>query len=415
MITFKKNDIRLKIVTFLFIPVLFIACQQGLQQPVHQYTLNNPGETGSRYPYLFKDNSGTLFMSWIMNIDEGIFALQYSSYKDSSWSVVQTVKVGTNFFVNWADFPSIVGSDGEAKAVQWLKKIEGGPYAYNIQISFPDEDTDRWEREVTPHLDGTPTEHGFVSMQPLDDDRVLAVWLDGRETDGRAHDEYDDFSKSMTLRSAEVSSDGEIVRNRIIDGSVCDCCQTDMIESGGDYLVVYRDRTEEEIRDINISRYSTDSGDWSEPVKVYDDGWTIQGCPVNGPRIVAEGNSVAVVWYTGADDQSGVKLARSFDGGRTFQEPILVAGEGALGRTDVLMDHEGRLFVSWLQKVGEAGHVMLQEFRPDGEPSDAITVGITSVSRSSGFPRIAQSGEDIIVAWTQTEPLLRVRTARVPI
>lgn len=390
-------------------------CRGDLQQPVYLYALDNPAETGSQFPYLFKDNDETLFMSWITYIDEDIHALQYASYSEEGWSGAQTVRVGTDFFVNWADFPSMVGMDGEPVAVQWLRKVEGGPYAYHVQIGFQAEETGRWENIITPHLDGTPTEHGFVSMQPLASGRLLAIWLDGRETDGRDHGEYDDFSKSMTLRSAEISSDGEILRKRVIDHTVCDCCQTDLAEIDGDYLAVYRGRSEDEIRDIKISRYSSESGAWSEPFLVHSDGWEIQACPVNGPRIAVDDNRVAVIWYTGAEENPGVKLARSADGGFTFHEPILIAEEGALGRADLLMAGEGSIYVSWLQQIGNAGHIRLKKIGPNGSPDDAITVGITSSSRRSGFPRIAQVDNQIVVAWTQTEPLLRVRTARVDI
>ncbi len=354
-------------------------------------------------------------MSWITYIDEDIHALQFASYGEGGWSVAQTVRVGTDFFVNWADFPSMVGLGGEPVAVQWLRKVEGGPYAYHVQIGFQTEETGGWEKIITPHLDGTATEHGFVSMQPLASDRVLAIWLDGRETDGREHGEYDDFSKSMTLRSAEVSSDGEILRKNVIDHTVCDCCQTDLAEIEGDFLAVYRGRSEDEIRDIKISRYATETGEWGEPFLVHNDGWQIQGCPVNGPRIAVDENRVAVIWYTGAEENPGVKLARSADGGLTFHEPILIADEGALGRADLLMDGDGSIYVSWLQQIGDTGHVRLKKIGPDGSPDEAITVGITSSTRRSGFPRIAKVDNQIIVAWTQTEPLLRVRTARVDI
>lgn len=400
-----------------FISLFFFlnACQQDLQQPVYEYSLNNPGEIGSRFPYLYKDNQNTLYMSWVTHIEEEIHALQYSTFRDDRWTEPQTVRVATDFFVNWADFPSAIGVNGEASAAHWLQKVEGGTYAYHVQIAFPDEETGRWEQVVTPHLDDTPTEHGFVTLRPIDKDRILAIWLDGRNTDGRAHHEYDDISKSMTIRSAEISSSGEISRSRVIDATVCDCCQTDLAEIDGDFLAVYRGRTADEVRDIMISRYSIADGSWSEPAKVHDDNWMIQACPVNGPRIAVSENRVAVIWYTGSEESAGVKLAQSFDGGTHFEEPILIADEGAVGRTDLLITDEGELYVSWLHQEGDTGYIMLQKINPDGTAEVAISVGVTSSSRTSGFPRIEQSDDHIFVAWTQTEPLVRVRTARVPL
>jgi hypothetical protein len=408
----KLTNRLLLVVTFL---IFAVSCQEGLQQPLHLYTLNNPADTGSRFPNFYEDNDGMVYMSWLMHIDEDIYALQFAKYDGDGWTDARGVKVGTDFFANWADFPSVVGLNGEAVAAHRLKKIEGGPYAYNVEITFPDTATGRWEHTITPHLDGTATEHGFVSVEPLAEDRVLAIWLDGRNTEGRGHDEYADSDKAMTLRSAEVTRDGEITRKNIIDPMVCDCCQTDLVPVVDGYVAVYRGRTEGEIRDILISRYDLETGEWSSPVAVHDDNWEIQACPVNGPRVAASGNYVAVAWYTRANDEPRVLLARSTDGGQTFQEPITVAEENTAGRADLLLTEEGSIFVSWLQVDGQTGFVMFREVLPDGSLREPMNIGITSSSRSSGFPRIAKSGDSIIFAWTQTEPLVRVRTARVDI
>lgn len=396
----------------MILAMLLASCGEERQRPVYEYAFDNPADAGSRYANFYKDDSGMIYMSWTISLEEDVYAIQYSTISGGRWTMPQTVQVSTDFFVNWADFPSVVGKEGEVVAAHWLRKIEGGPYAYNVNIAFPEEQF-RWTDPITPHLDGTPTEHGFVSMEPLDEETVLAVWLDGRETDGRAHHEYEDFSKAMTLRSAEVSADGEISRKRVIDQAVCDCCQTDLVRVDDGYLAVYRDRTEDEVRDISIARYDLESGEWSEPVSVWDDEWEIRACPVNGPRIFADGDRVAVVWYTGAGDEPEVRLALSSDGGETFAEPVRIAGAESVGRTDLVMTPEGVTYVSWLENASSNGYVNITKVSPDGEIADSRRVGTTSASRASGFPRITHDEEYIYVAWTQTRPHLRVRTARV--
>jgi hypothetical protein len=200
-----------------------------------------------------------------------------------------------------------------------------------------------------------------------------------------------------------------------VDDAVCDCCQTDLTTIEDGYLAVYRDRSEDEIRDIKIARYSSEAGDWSEPKPVHNDGWQIQACPVNGPRIVSNGNSVAVAWYTEANGNPAIYLARSDDGGETFLEPVLIAGAdlNPAGRIDLLITPESQIFVSWLQEDAGNGYVIVTEIEADGTVGNQVHAGTTSSSRSSGFPRIVQYNDSILVAWTQTEPFLRVRTAQV--
>lgn len=402
--------------TLLILTILIAgACQGELQQPSFQYGFNNPAETGSRFPNLHTDESGNVFMSWISNIEEEIYAIEYTMFNGERWTPPKTVKLSNNFFVNWADFPSVVGKDGEAVAAHWLRKVDGGPYAYHVKVAFSGGDESRWQPEITAHLDGTPTEHGFVTLEPISDDKVLAIWLDGRETDGRGHGDYENYDQSMTLRSAEISADGEITRKRVIDDTVCDCCQTDLVPVEGGYLAVYRNRSESEIRDIYISKYTSESGEWSEPKAVHDDGWEMMACPVNGPRIVSDGNRVAVSWFTMADNEPAVKLVRSDDGGENFSEPVIVADEYSTGRTDLILGNDDDIYVSWMAQAEDSGYIMLRKVNGSGELGEPIRVGLTSASRQSGFPRMERSGDSILVAWTQTEPLVKVRTAKVDI
>ena len=401
---------------FLFILTFLTSCNdEVLQQPLFQFAMNNPADSGSRYPNLYVDETGKMYLSWLVNIEEDISAFQYTTYHEGRWTAPKTVQIDTNFFMNWADFPSVVGRDGTELAAHWLKKIEGGPYAYNVQVNFFNEETNRWSEPITPHQDGTPTEHGFVSLEPIDSERVLAIWLDGRETENRADDEYADTSKSMTLRSAEISRSGEITNRNIIDSTVCDCCQTDLVKTDSGYVTVYRGRTADEIRDIKISRYDMESGLWSDPVTVHDDGWQIMACPVNGPRVVADGKRVAVAWFTSEGDDPRVLVAKSEDGGQTFDEPIQMPNSESrvLGRVDLAMDDNGSIYVSWMQEFEGSGYIMLSEVTADNSVTDPQTVGVTDSSRSSGFPRVALVDDSLIFAWTQTEPILRIRTAKV--
>lgn len=359
------------------------------------------------------DNTGMITMSWTLRIDEEMYALQYANYDNGRWSAPTTIHVGTDFFVNWADFPSAVSKDGELVAAHRLRKIEGGTYAYNVNLFFPGEGARSWTVPITPHDDGTATEHGFVSMEPLSEDKVLAMWLDGRHTEHRGHDEYGDPSQSMTLRSAEVSADGAVNRPVEIDGMVCDCCQTDMIRTEDGAIAVYRGRTEDEIRDIYVSRYDLESGSWSEPATIYDDGWQISGCPVNGPRIETNGEIVVVSWFTQADGESSVKVSISEDGGVTFQEPTVITNERVIGRTDVIVRDNGDVYVSWMEDRNGVGDIMLQRL---GEESAAmpLRMGITSSNRRSGMPRMVETEDSILFAWTQTDPHMRIRTALFP-
>lgn len=357
---------------------------------------SNPVQANSELPFLFSDGDN-LYMSWIHhNEDSDNAALKYSKYDGNEWSDPETIQSSDSWFVNWADFPSIMGREGQAVAAHWLDKIPGNTYSYNVNISLADENGS-WSEPFTPHNDSTATEHGFVSMINWENDQVLSAWLDGRQTADRADDEYYDLEKAMTLRSAVISSGGEMVEKYLIDDSVCDCCQTSMANIPGGALVAYRDRTGEEVRDISVSRFT--NGSWSEPQTVYNDNWKISACPVNGPKL-ATGDSVTVLaWFTGADDSSRVKAAVSNDFGKTFSLPHVLNDNQASGRVDAVVSGS-EMYISWLEKEKAQVSIKVKRINTDGKVSNAITVAAIDGSRRSGFPQMELFRDRLIFAWT---------------
>jgi hypothetical protein len=242
------------------------------------------------------------------------------------------------------------------------------------------------------------------------DRRVGAVWLDGRNFASKSDSHAHGASKEeMTLRHAAVSADGKLSEEAVLDTRVCECCQTSAAQTTEGAVVVYRDRSEKEVRDISIVRFV--GGRWTEPKTVHNDGWEIQGCPVNGPSVAAGGRRVAVAWFTAAADAPRVKVAFSEDAGASFGQAIQVDDGSSLGRVDVLMLADGSAFVTWLERAEKGAEVRARRIRPDGSRGKSIIVAESSAARASGFPQMARSGSEIVFAWTETGPAPRVRTA----
>ncbi len=346
---------------------------------------------------------GRIALSWIESEGRTHF-LRFSVLQpDSSWSAPSTVVQGSDWFVNWADFPSMAVVNESFWAAHWLARSGKGTYAYDVNLSLSTDAGEHWGEPLVPHRDGTQTEHGFVSLLPWRG-MVSAVWLDGRNTEGgHGH------GGPMTLRHALIEDDGRITDEALLDDSVCDCCQTAAAVTSDSILVAYRDRSEEEIRDISVVRFA--DGVWSEPYPVSRDGWRIPGCPVNGPAIAARGNLVAVAWYTQPEDVPQVRVAFSQDGGRSFSEPIRVDDGDPLGRVDCLLLDNGEALVSWLEFTGDKdSQIRVRQVAAGGDRSPSLTVARTNSSRSSGFAHMVASGDGVVLAWRQTDPDAGVRT-----
>ena len=343
--------------------------------------------------------AGKVVMSWIQRTESGA-ELRFSVLEDRAWRAPKVIARGDDWFVNWADFPSVVPIDNDTWAAHWLVRSGDSTYAYDVAMSVSTDAGQAWSSPLSLHSDGTPTEHGFVSLFPWRGD-IGAVWLDGRKTINE-YDPQNPTASGMTLRSAVMQRDGSIKQESVIDELVCDCCQTDVALTASGPIVAYRNRTTKEVRDIFVAL--TADGDWQPGELVDEDGWEIAGCPVNGPALAADGNRVAASWFTGARDTAAVRIAFSEDRGRSFGPAIDVAISDTLGRVDTLLTDEGDAIVSSLHGTGNGrAEIRLQRVSPDGRVYPPLAVAETSATRLSGFPRLARHPEGLVVAWTDAQ------------
>ncbi len=366
-----------------------------------------PAALGSLAPnWAVGTSSPTL--SWLEPTADGGHRLQLAELSSGQWKSPSTVVTSQLFFANWADTPGVVQATPGNLVAHWLEKNGAGTYAYGIELARSSDGGRKWERIGRLHDDGREAEHGFVSWV-VDRGKVRAFWLDGRDTpDGGA----------MSLRSAEV---GAVVGvSDILDPRVCDCCQTGAAVSSAGPLVVFRDRSDAEIRDISIVRRTAGQG-WSVPRPVAVDGWKIPGCPVNGPQVATLDSRVAVAWFTGSSGgQSGsrVRLAFSTDAGESFATPIELDPDPPLGRVSLVLDDQGQAVVAWMASANGQAEVRLRRVTSTGKRSPILAIGRSTAGRASGFPRLTLEGENLFVVWVEAgadKASARLRVAEVPL
>jgi hypothetical protein len=404
------------------------SCQQGTtnaphseQTPGPQHTparalvvqeINSPAGSDSREPELFSTADGRVILSWIEKVGEKRYALRFALRDGAGWSETHTVAEGDDWFVNWADFPSVIQLSDGSLAAHWLVKSGSGTYAYDVRISRSKDGGETWSKPIIPHTDATQTEHGFVSLLPLQDGRIGAVWVDGRATKDlkEGHDEEEaPLPVSMQLRYAAIDAEGKLSDEAVLDERICECCQTSAALTSEGLIAAYRDRSEQEVRDIHFVRRQPEG--WSSPRPVHADNWKIKGCPVNGPSVASDGKRVALAWFTNEGDSPRVQVAFSVDAGATFGAPVRVDEGDAIGRVDIVMLADGSALVSWMASGDEVGANKVRRVAADGTLSPVSIIAQTNVLRSSGFPRMARQGDTVYFAWTQFGKPSQIRTA----
>ncbi|MDG2374920.1 MAG: sialidase family protein [Woeseiaceae bacterium] len=396
-------------ISYLTILLLFglVACQTE-----QSTTTTLSAAADSMGPNLGTGPDGTVVLSWMEPDGEG-HVLRYSVLASSGWGAAQTVVRGDNWFVNWADFPSVVPLSGSLWAAHWLQSQPAGGYAYDVMISLSEDGGETWSEPFMPHTDGTPTEHGFVTLYADGDDLGL-IWLDGRKMVNE-FDMNDVTASGMTLRAATFSKDQLPIRESLVDDLICDCCQTDIALTGLGPVAAYRNRTTEEVRDIYVARRVF--GEWQDGVRVSADDWKIPACPVNGPIIRARDDTVVVAWFTAANDQTMVKAAWSADGGQTFGEPIVVNEEATLGHIGMEMMDDGSVVVVWHRREqnGKAS-LVARRVAADRRTSDVSSIAEAANVFAFSVPQIAKSNDDPVFVWTNAvNDTLSIESIQVPL
>lgn len=372
-----------------------------------------PAGPGSSTPRLTETSEGEVLVSWTEPLPQGVHALRWSVLGPQGLSAPATAASGAGWLINWADFPSVTRLSARSMLAHWLVRRGGKRGAgYDIAFARSEDGGATWSPPWHPHDDATETEHGFVSIVPRGQGRALALWLDGRAFAGLEEAEAEAHA-AMQLRASELGPEAAASASLVVDDRTCSCCQTSAVALGEEVLAVYRDRTQDELRDISLARYA--GGKWSAPTLVHADGWHIEGCPVNGPTITARGATVAVAWYTEAKDQPQVLVAVSRDGGATFAAPVRVDLGHPQGRVDVALvgDHA---FVSWQELSGNVVALRLRAIAlASGTLETAHIVDEVAAGRASGFPQLAVHGAELVMAWTSADASgeTRVRLAKV--
>lgn len=376
--------------------------------PAITEAMPTPSGAGASAPFLAPAGDGVV-ASWIEPVPgTGRFAVRMARHTSAGWSEPAVVVDRDDLFVNWADFPSVVEDANGVLFAHWLQKSGPATYAYDVRMAVSRDGGKTWGTPFLLNRDGTKTEHGFVSLSPLAGGGVGATWLDGRNMMPGTH-EHD--AGDMTIRYATVAPDGSIADDVELDGRTCECCTTGMTISATGPVIVYRDRSGDEIRDISYVARS--GGSWSKPADVHRDGWKIAGCPVNGPQIDAMGDQVATAWFTAADEQQRVYVAFSENGGKSFAAPVRVDDGKPAGRVDLVMLDERTALVVWLEQTPAGAEIRARRVQAAGAAGESMKIADSGTARAAGFPRIARSGSDVWFAWTdQTAETKQVRIAR---
>src|SRR5687767_14925396 len=98
------------------------------EQPLTITATQSPTDGDSREPELTPTQNGVI-LSWVERIGEKRYALRTSVLESNGWTETRNIAEGENWFVNWADFPSVIALKDGTLAAHWLVKSGASTYA----------------------------------------------------------------------------------------------------------------------------------------------------------------------------------------------------------------------------------------------------------------------------------------------
>lgn len=251
---------------------------------------------------------------------------------------------------------------------------------------------------------GAPGDRGWQASAADSRGALHTVWLDHRamaaSTAAGDHSEHKGEHDGVAMAQKSglyYAADGQPERE--LFKGVCYCCKTALaIGPGGEIFAAWRHVFPGNMRDMGFTM-SRDGGKTFTPLaRVNQDGWSIQGCPDDGPAMAVDAQgTVHLVWPTVKNEQ-GVILHATSKNGAGFSTPVRLPTLGGPkpSHPQVTVDRSGRVFVAWDEVrdgVRRAAIALIGGSKPP-EILDATT----------SYPVMAATDAGVVAVWTSGPP-----------
>ncbi|MGM0506604.1 MAG: hypothetical protein ACQER4_05405 [Bacteroidota bacterium] len=402
----------------LVLGVLLTGCQfEAKQRPVLELDRSNPTANGSRYPALASDGPDRVVMAWVSSIEERISTIEVANRIETQWYAPRPLHVGEDLGLAPTDRPQMVVDENRTRWIAWRESRRGG----RLVLSRQEEGATGWTHFRIPG-----TDEGLRQGVPRlarNDSVLIALWQESGE-------------EGATLRLARWMADATGDEMRLDDGAG----EGAWLASGvpirprGELLgeptltvtrdstiVTWLERTEEQILLMEATLPHGESE--TSPNRERIGEWTAPGSDseIHGSLSMArQGEGVLAL-----------AVSLEWEEERSTRLYVQESGQWLEETPDVWTDRTGRPVVAagpeedwillWQQSGEPLASLWLQRLELDGTPrageplGEPIRVGSVDSGLQSDRPSLVPLREEgIFLAWTQTDPFLRVRTALVP-
>ncbi len=362
--------------------------------------LNMPA---ARHPRIVLDPAGdTVYLLAVAGADPASQLVLLTSV-DGGDTFEQPVPVnepGTNVGSHGENSPLLLFGPGEKLYSMW-EQTEGE--ATHIMFAESLDFGATFEKPLRVSDQATPTYSGYPALAVAPNKTVCAAWLDFR-------DQTDHSDTASIYLACSIDEGATFSKNLKVADGVCPCCRPTIVYGPqGQLMVFWRRVFPGNIRDVVVS-VSTDEGNtFAPPVRVAEDNWKLEGCPDSGPAVIRVDKRVYVAWLTEASPaRSGVRLAWTDDGGKTFSLPVMASNKTLDGNHPAFaMENNGNVLLTfqardpWQKGGWTPPRPYALEIDRHGDLSDPMLVANGTMPVE--FPTVATGNAGrVYFAWTES-------------
>lgn len=285
------------------IAILFLVATNIVAQTLEGpfFPFPEPGTVSRQYPKLTTSPTGRIALTYVER--SGNKAMVYVIASDdggTSWSTPRHVTAVTYGTIGLQRQPYVVIDETNVWHAVWEDLITA-----NQLDPFYSRSTDEgmtWSTPVSVAADSNKATQDFAAITAVNGN-VYISFLDSRETfiDGFKHVYLARSTDNGTTWQAPVRVD----QYGHTGGGVCECCQTNLtVDPFGTVYVAFRSNIFNR-RDIHVAR-STDGGQtFQQPIAVQDSPWHLDACPSTGPMLRSDASGTIHFAWADARDTAG--------------------------------------------------------------------------------------------------------------
>ena len=231
-----------------------------------------------------------------------------------------------------------------------------------------------------------------------------SIWLDhramaaGKAAGDQSQHKGEHDGVAMAQRSALYYAADGMPERELFKG-VCYCCKTAMASGPkGEIYAAWRHVFAGNMRDMAFTMSRNGGKTFTPLTRVNQDGWSIQGCPDDGPAMAVDAKgTVHLVWPTVKDEQ-GVILYATSQNGVTFSTPVRLPTLGGPkpSHPQIAINAAGSAFVAW-DEVRDG--VRRAAIAPIGGRAAPQILG-----DATSYPVMAATASGLVAAWTSGPP-----------